>query len=68
MGRIFRGEPMQPGHAHDALVSGVTLRASRYPLKYMVDGDLYETRSPLEISIGPTVRIVVVDDEALASR
>jgi diacylglycerol kinase (ATP) len=68
MGRIFRGEPMQPGHAHDALVSGVTLRASQYPLKYMVDGDLYETRSPLEVSIGPTVRIVVVDDEALASR
>jgi diacylglycerol kinase family enzyme len=57
---IYRGRAMRPGHAHDALVERATVHSSRYPLKYMVDGDLYESNGPLEVSIGPVVRLVLV--------
>jgi hypothetical protein len=29
-------------------------------LRYMIDGDLHETRGELEVSIGPRVRLVVI--------
>ncbi|MET0388973.1 MAG: sphingosine kinase, partial [Polyangiales bacterium] len=59
MGRIWKGRAMDPEHTHDAVVERAIIRSPKQPLKYMVDGDLHECNGPLEVSIGPVVRIVV---------
>jgi diacylglycerol kinase family enzyme len=64
LGRVREGRAMQPGHCHDVLANHASVRAARYPLVYMVDGDLYESESPLDVSIGPRVRLIVVDEGA----
>jgi diacylglycerol kinase (ATP) len=61
MGRVFRGQAMRPGHTHEALVKQVIVRSATQPLPYMVDGDLHSCDGPLDVSIGPVVRIVVGD-------
>lgn len=57
--RIFRAAPMRPGHAHEAVTSSVVLRSAASPIRYMIDGDLHECDSPLRVTVGPRVRIVV---------
>lgn len=60
--RIRHGRAMQPGQSYETLASCASVRAAAYPLVYMVDGDLYESESPLDVSVGPRVRLIVVDD------
>lgn len=57
--RIWRGAPMRERHTYEALTTRAIVRSPELPLKYMIDGDLHECDGPLEISIGPRVRIVV---------
>ena len=57
--RIWRAQPMKPGHTYSATTSSVTVRSPYRPIRYMVDGDLHECDGPLHVSIGPRVRIVV---------
>jgi hypothetical protein len=64
LNRIRHGRAMQSGASYDVLASHASVRAAGYPLVYMLDGDLYESESPLEVSIGPRVRLVVVNDTA----
>jgi hypothetical protein len=59
LGRVWSARPMRPGHTHEALAKHALVRSSKSPLKYMVDGDLHECDGPLDVSIGPVVRIVV---------
>jgi hypothetical protein len=37
----------------------MTVRAADGHLRYMIDGDLHEKRGPIDVSIGPKVRIIV---------
>ena len=59
--RVWRAQPMRPGHAFSATTTSVIIRSapSNSPMRYMVDGDLHECDGPLHVSIGPRVRIVV---------
>ena len=57
--RIWRAQPMQPGHTYSATTTSVTIRSPKSPMRYQVDGDLHECTGPLHVSIGPRVRIVV---------
>ncbi|HSO38902.1 MAG TPA: diacylglycerol kinase family protein [Labilithrix sp.] len=57
--RIWRAQPMRPGHTYSAVTTSVTVRSPNTPIRYMVDGDLHECDGPLHVSIGPRVRIVV---------
>jgi len=57
--RIWQSKPMAPGHAYDAVTASATIRSTRAPLRYMIDGDLHECGGALHVSIGPRVRIVV---------
>lgn len=57
--RIWRGAPMRPGHTFEATPPTATVLSPRSPIRYMVDGDLHECAGPLQVSIGPRVRIVV---------
>jgi diacylglycerol kinase family enzyme len=57
--RIWRGQPMRPGRAAEALASRMVLRSAAKRIEYMVDGDLYQTDSDVVVAIGPTIRFVV---------
>ena len=57
--RIWRAQPMKPGHTFEAVTPTATVRSADDRIRYMVDGDLHECDGPLSVSIGPRVRIVV---------
>lgn len=58
--RIHRGRPMRPGKAYEALSDRMTLRSEDGIVRYMIDGDLHESRGGITVGIGPRVRLVVV--------
>lgn len=58
--RIRNGRPMRPGRTYEATPSRATLRGKGPVTRYMIDGDLHETRGEIGISIGPKVKIVLV--------
>ena len=57
--RIHRAEPMRPGKTLEATVARAVIESADGVMRYMIDGDLHETHGPLEVTIGPRVRIVV---------
>jgi hypothetical protein len=57
--RIWSAEPMRPGHTYEGTPKRAWVRSVDGHMRYMIDGDLHETRGELEVSIGPRVRIVV---------
>jgi len=57
---VWRGLPMRPGYAREALSSRMVVKSAGGPLRYMVDGDLHEAQSELSVSMGPRIRLVVV--------
>jgi diacylglycerol kinase family enzyme len=58
--RIHRAEPMRPGKTYEAVSSHAVVRSADGLLRYMIDGDLHETRGELDIGIGPRVKLVIV--------
>lgn len=56
--RIWRAQPMRPGHTYEAVTDRAIIRSSK-PIRYMIDGDLYETSGELRVSCGPRVRIIL---------
>lgn len=57
--RIWRAQPMRPGHTYEAVTDRAIIRSRKTPLAYNIDGDLLECRGALHVSIGPRVRIIV---------
>ena len=57
--RIWRAEPMRPGRTFEAVTGIARVTSDDGVMRYMIDGDLHETRGPLDLRIGPKVRIVV---------
>jgi diacylglycerol kinase family enzyme len=57
--RIHQGRPMHHGKAYEALSTGMVLRSTEGVVRYMVDGDLHTSACPIEVTIGPQVRLVV---------
>jgi diacylglycerol kinase (ATP) len=58
--RIHRAMPMRPGKTYDAVVDHAIVRSADEVMGYMIDGDLHETRGPLEVGIGPRVKLVIL--------
>jgi diacylglycerol kinase (ATP) len=58
--RIHGGRPMRPGKAYEALSERMTVRSADGTVRYMIDGDLHESRGSLTVDIGPRVRLLVV--------
>lgn len=56
---VWRGRPMGDEHTYDRLVRSAVLEARNGVVEYMCDGDLHAHPGPLEVEIGPRVRIVV---------
>ncbi|MBL8609493.1 MAG: sphingosine kinase, partial [Myxococcales bacterium] len=58
--RIHRALPMQPHLTEDGVATRAVVSAARGSrMRYMIDGDLHEGGSDLEVTVGPRVRIVV---------
>jgi hypothetical protein len=60
LGRIRDARPMRPGRTFEATPSRAVIRGSDSCVRYMIDGDLHETRGEIELCIGPRVTIVKV--------
>jgi diacylglycerol kinase (ATP) len=56
--RIHKSLPMSPDKTYDALTSRFVVRSADGHMRYMIDGDLHETRGEVAVSIGPRVRLV----------
>jgi diacylglycerol kinase (ATP) len=57
--RIHQARPMRAGKAYDAVASRMVVQSTVQPLRYMIDGDLHETRGRLEVTVGARVRLIV---------
>ncbi len=58
--RIWRAEPMRMGNTLEATPTRAIIHSSDGIVRHMIDGDLHEVKGPLEVSIGPKVRIVAI--------
>lgn len=58
--RIHRQQPMRPGKTYEAVARRAAVRSAERPVRYMIDGDLHETRGDIDVTIGPRVKLVIV--------
>jgi diacylglycerol kinase (ATP) len=58
--RIHREEAMRPGKTYEAVSSRATIRSADGAVRYMIDGDLHETRGELDVAIGPRVKLLII--------
>jgi hypothetical protein len=59
LGRIHAGRPMRNGKTYEALSRAMVVRSAEDVVRYMVDGDLHVSRGPVEVTVGPRVRLVL---------
>jgi diacylglycerol kinase (ATP) len=57
--QVFRGRPLSPDTAYDALTAHARLEPVDSPLAYMIDGDLHSCDGPLDVRSGPAIRLLV---------
>ncbi len=57
--RVHGGRPMRPGKAYEAVSTSMLVESTNGPVRYMIDGDLHVSETPLEVAVGPPVRLVV---------
>jgi len=58
--RIWRARPMRDGKTYEATVPRATLHSADGIMRYMIDGDLHESKGPLEVTVGPRVQILAM--------
>lgn len=58
--RIHRGVPMRAGRACEAVSTGMLVRSTRGPVRYMIDGDLHSHDGAIDVTVGPRVRLLRV--------
>ena len=58
--RIWRARPMREGKTYEALVPHARLHSSDGIMRYMIDGDLHESKGPLDVTVGPRVQILAI--------
>jgi hypothetical protein len=56
--RVHRGEQIPPSSARDALATEARLKGTDGPLRYMLDGELAESKDTLVLRAGPMVRVL----------
>jgi diacylglycerol kinase family enzyme len=57
--RVRRGVPMRSGRAYEAVSTSMLVESTRGPVRYMIDGDLHTSETPIEVKVGPRVRLIV---------
>ena len=58
--RIWRAEPMRDGKTYEATPASARLHSHDGTMRYMIDGDLHESEGPLDVTIGPRVKILAM--------
>ena len=58
--RIWRARPMREGKTYEATVPRARLHSSDGIMRYMIDGDLHESKGPLDVTVGPRVQILAM--------
>ena len=58
--RIWRAQPMRDGKTYEAIVPHARLHSADGIMRYMIDGDLHESKGPLDVTIGPRVQILAI--------
>jgi len=58
--RIWRAAPMRDGKTYEATPKRAVIHSKDGVMRYMIDGDLHESKSPLEVTIGPRVQILAI--------
>ena len=53
---VHRGRGVSPDRAFSAVATSMRVDPGGRECAYTIDGDLYRTREPLEIKLGPTIR------------
>lgn len=56
---IWRARPMGDAHTYEKLTDRAVLEARSGLVEYMCDGDLFVHKGPLELSVGPKVKILI---------
>ncbi len=56
--RIHKSLPMPPSKTYDALAHRMVVQSADGRMRYMIDGDLHESRGGISVAIGPRVRLV----------
>jgi hypothetical protein len=51
---------MRPGKTFESVTERAVVQSADGVMRYMIDGDLHETRGEVEVAIGPRVKLVVV--------
>ena len=59
--RIWRAQPMREGKTYEATPAHARLHSHDGTMRYMIDGDLHESKGPLDVTIGPRVKILAID-------
>lgn len=57
--RVHLGRGMGPRKVREAVAREVTIRTPDGVVEFMIDGDLHRAEGPLDVGVGPRVRIVV---------
>jgi diacylglycerol kinase (ATP) len=58
--RIWRAAPMRDGKTYEATPTHVRIHSADGTMRYMIDGDLHESEGPLDVTIGPRVKILPI--------
>ncbi|HEY1958687.1 MAG TPA: diacylglycerol kinase family protein [Polyangiaceae bacterium] len=58
--RIWRAAPMREGKTYEATPTRARLHSRDGTMRYMIDGDLHESKGPLDVTIGPRVKILSI--------
>ncbi len=58
--RIWRAQPMREGKTLEATPKHARIESRDGTMRYMIDGDLHETKGPLDVTIGPRVQILPI--------
>jgi diacylglycerol kinase (ATP) len=58
--RIWRAEPMRDGKTYEATPRNARIHSKDGIMRYMIDGDLHESKGPLDVTIGPRVQILPI--------
>jgi len=56
---IWQARPMGEEHTYDHLAESAVIESRSGVVRYVLDGDLHEHHGPLEMRVGPRVKIVV---------
>lgn len=57
--QVWRGRPLGATRSYEKLTRNAVLEGRRSAVPYMLDGDIYRHEGPLDVALGPRLRVLV---------